>query len=357
MIFETKFRGSTRQLQDDSKLFTGHPSIVTARVSTARTVSKIARNGQATKVETAVRPNQKEGAGYANGFIQESGGNKVIGIVVPQITNNFFAGVIAGVEEMAGKEKYTTIICQSGEHIDKEKAAVKMLIDQNVSCIIISLSAETAATRKTSHLKKAISHNIKVIQFDRVDESLETDCVVNEVDNVTASIVGHLVKEGYKKIACLAGPQEIDIFRQRKEAFEKYMTKRGVSLTNRPIAFYDLTRESAKDAATRLLSLRDRPDAIVAATDLGALGVWDVANDLGLEMPADLGLCGFSNEYYTELVSPNITSADQLSFEMGREAATIFFDSISDGGNKQQKPRTITLHPKLIVRASSRRLL
>jgi len=355
-MLDTRLPGLMPQLQDEKNILHGRLSSLTAKVGILSAPNKRNRMGAIVKhMDTTVAKVAENLSDTASVLVNKHS-CRAIGVIVPDITTTFFANVIAGVEELAGHEKYMTIICQSGEQLEKEKAAVQTLIDQHVSCIIISLSAETAATHDTEHLKNAIDHQIKVIQFDRTDDTLGTDRVVNEVDTVMASIIHHFLAQGYRNIACLAGPQHIDIFKKRKEAFEKFIQKMDLPAIKDNIAYYDLTRESAKNAAAKLLSKKNRPDAIVTATDLGALGVWDVANETGLEMPKDLGLCGFSNEYYTELVSPNITSADQQSVEMGKAAARLFFESLQKKKNANQEPRTIVLHPQLIVRASSDRI-
>jgi len=284
-----------------------------------------------------------------------TGGSKAIGIVVPDITINFFAKVIAGIEEVASESKYTTIICQSKEQLIREEEAIETLINQNVACIMISIASETAKSHQSDHLKKAIANNIKVIQFDRTIENLKTDRIINEVDKVTEKIIEHFVAEGCKNIAFLAGPQDLDIFKNRKEAFEKCIEQHKLPHPKQNIAYYELTRESAREAARKLLSLKKRPNAILASTDMGALGIWDVAKEMSLHIPNDIAIFGFSNDFYTQLVSPNISSVNQMSMEMGRAAATIFFDSLTEVGKKSKKPRTVTLDSEVLIRASSQR--
>ncbi|MES2775683.1 MAG: LacI family DNA-binding transcriptional regulator [Bacteroidota bacterium] len=284
-----------------------------------------------------------------------TGGSKSIGIIVPDITINFFAKVIAGIEEVASEKKYTTIICQSKEQLATEEEAVSALINQHVACIMISIATGTAQGNYSEHLKKAISHNIKVVQFDRTFDGLKTDRVINEVEKVTEKIIEHFVDQGYKNIAFLAGPQDLDIFRNRKAAFEKCIQKFKLPNPKQNIATYELTRESARTAARKLLSQKKRPDAILASTDMGALGVWDVAKEMELHIPNQIAMCGFSNDFYTQLVSPNISSVNQMSLEMGRAAANIFFDSLNDANQKTKKPRTVILESEVIVRASTLR--
>jgi LacI family transcriptional regulator, repressor for deo operon, udp, cdd, tsx, nupC, and nupG len=280
-----------------------------------------------------------------------TGSAKTIGIIVPDITNNFFAKIIAGIEEVASQNKYTTIICQTHEELNKEQHAIDTLLNQYVACILFSHSAETAKTGRLEHMQKALSHNTKLIQFDRTNATLNTDCVINDIENVMEEVVRHFIDQGYKRIGFIAGPQEIDIFEKRKTVLEKQLQQFAPSLKLQT-TFFDLTRESSRAAARKLLSAKKRPDVILASTDLGALGVWDTAKEMQLRIPDDLALCGFSNEFYTELVTPNITSVNQRGLEMGQAAASIFFER-----NKDPKAgrSVIVLKPELMIRESTTR--
>ena len=326
-------------------------NITPATVSRALSNSKAISN--ATKklvMEKAKKLNYKPNA---HAFNLRMGGSRTIGVIVPQITINFFSKAIAGIEEIASLNNYTTIICQSNDDFETEKKAVETLINQNVACIMISLAAGTS---NTSHLADAIKSNVKVIQFDRTDESLSTDRVINEVDETVAAMMQHLYQQGYRNIAYLAGPPNIGIFKKRREAFEKNIKKLRLPSVKKSIEQYNLDRESARAAARRLLTQKKRPDAIFASSDLGALGAWEVAKELDIKVPEELGICGFSNELYTEIISPSLTTVNQFSLKMGQVAGNIFFDSINNKITSSSKPVTVMIEPKLIIRESTVRV-
>jgi LacI family repressor for deo operon, udp, cdd, tsx, nupC, and nupG len=323
-------------------------NITPATVSRALNGNKLISD--ATKQQVAIMAKKLNYKHNAHASNLRTGGSKTIGVVVPQITINFFSKAIAGIEEVASLNGYTIIICQSDDDFEKEKAAVETLINQNVACIMISLAA---GTKSTEHLQEAINNNVRVIQFDRTDESLPTDRVINEIDNVVAEMVQHLFDQGYRNIAYLAGPQNIDIFRKRREAFERNIKKLGFPLVKKNIEHYDLDRDSSRMAARKLLTQKKRPDAIFASSDLGALGAWEMARELGIQIPEELAICGFSNEFYTEIVSPSITTVNQFSQKMGQVAGNILFDSINNKLPNSEKPVTVIVKPELIVREST----
>ncbi len=126
------------------------------------------------------------------------GSSKTIGVIVPKINTAFFSNAIAGIEEACYENNHNLIICQSDESYIKETKVVATLIHQNVDCILISLSIET---QSTAHLQNIINHNIALVQFDRVDDTLRSHMVVNDNKKATYKAVKYLIDMGYRKIA------------------------------------------------------------------------------------------------------------------------------------------------------------
>jgi LacI family transcriptional regulator len=280
------------------------------------------------------------------------GENKTIGVVVPRINQNFFANVIAGIEEATYKQGYNLIICQSNESYQKEVQCINTLINQDVDCIVISISVET---NDHKHLQNVMEHNIKLIQFDRVAEELETLKVINDNEQASFEAISHLISQGYQRIALLEGPQNLTIFRQRKEGYLRALKKYDMPVLADLIIENAWTKELGAEATRRLLSLSNPPDAIFASTsDFSALGVLEVATAMNISVPSKLGICGYSNEDFTEITSPSITTIDQFSFYMGKTVANLYFQELE---NKETDtvPKVISIKPKLITRSSTQK--
>jgi LacI family repressor for deo operon, udp, cdd, tsx, nupC, and nupG len=278
------------------------------------------------------------------------GHSKTIGIIVPRINQNFFSNVIAGVEEATYEKDYNLIICQSGESQEKEIKCVNTLMHQQVDCIVISISADS---HDYKHLKNVIDHGIQLIQFDRVIDELETLKVINDNEQASFEAVSHLVEQGYKRIALLEGPQNLNIFRQRKTGYLNAFKKYNVPVIDELIIENAWTKELGAEATRKLLSLTNPPDAIFASTsDFSALGVLEVAIAMGFKVPHELGICGYSNEPFTELTSPSITTIDQFSVYMGKTIADLYFQEM-ENKDTMVVPKTISIKPRLIVRSST----
>ncbi|MDB5133645.1 MAG: cytR [Mucilaginibacter sp.] len=280
------------------------------------------------------------------------GQSKTIGIVVPRINQNFFSNVIAGIEEASYQKGYNLVICQSNESHVKEIQCVNTLINQHVDCIVISVSAEGG---DYSHLQNVIDSGIQLIQFDRVASELKTLKVLNDTEQVSMEAVSHMIEQGYKRIALLEGPQNLDIFIQRKAGYLNALKKNNMPIINELVVENAWTKELGATATRALLNLPNPPDAIFASTsDFSALGVLEVASAMGIKVPSELGICGYSNEAFTEITSPSITTIDQFSIYMGKSIADLYFREM-DQEESSRTPITISIKPELIIRASTSR--
>ena len=300
-------------------------------------------------LKTAAELNYKRNTLASN---LRKGQSKTIGIVVPRINQNFFSNVIAGIEEATYEKGYNLIICQSNESQEKEIKCINTLINQQVDCIVISISADS---HDYKHLKNVIEHGIQLIQFDRVIDELETLKVINDNEHASFEAVSHLIEQGYKRIALLKGPQNLDIFKQRKVGYLAALNKYGLPVIDELIIENAWTKELGAEATRKLLSLPKPPDAIFASTsDFSALGVLEVATAMGFKVPDQLGILGYANEAFTELTSPSITTIDQFSVYMGRTVADLYFKEI-ENKDTLVVPKTISIKPKLIIRSSTSR--
>ncbi len=303
-------------------------------------------------IKTAAEMNYKRNTLASN---LRKGKSQTIGIVVPRINQNFFANVIAGIEQVTYKRGYSLVICQSDELHDKEVQCVNTLINQHVECIVISVAADG---NNYTHLQNVIDHHIRLIQFDRVVEGLETLKVINNNEQASMEAVLHMISQGYRRIALLEGPQNLDVFRQRRAGYIKALQAHNLPVIKELMIPNAWTKERGVKAVRGLLGLPKPPDAIFASRDdFSALGVLEAATAMGIKVPAQLGICGYSNEAFTSITSPSITTVDQRSLEMGKAIANAYF---LKADNKSAHPGNvsdvISIEPTLIARNSTQRL-
>lgn len=309
--------------------------------------SNVSESTKALILKTAKELNYRQNSMASN---LRKGENQTIGVVVPRINQNFFSNVISGIEEVTYQKGYNLIICQSNESYEREVKCVDTLINQHVSCIFLSISADFA---DNEHLKSITEHGIKLIQFDRVDDTMDTYKVLTGNEEAAFEAVEHLIAQGYKRIALLEGPQNLNIFRLRKAGYLNALGKHGFPIIDELIRENAWTRELGAKATEDLLALPEPPDAIFASTsDFAALGVLDVAQSRGIQVPQQLGICGFSNEAFSEITQPSLTTVDQFSKEIGKNVANLYFHKMKKDGNQEQN-KIVNVKPKLIIRNSS----
>jgi DNA-binding LacI/PurR family transcriptional regulator len=272
-----------------------------------------------------------------------------IGVIVPNL-DYVLSMMVRGIDEVALEAGYTVMVCQSNESFGREIVNARRLLDSLVDGFIISVSSET---KSFEHFKKITERNLPLVVFDRVTPQLAAPSV--RLDNEEGGFLAteHLIEQGYKRIAILAGPKNLGISNKRMQgylnALKKYKIKKDDSL----IVHCDFNQEYAYTATKELLSHKKKPDAIFTISDRMAIGAMLAIKELGLKMPEDIGLVGFNNEPVTSLVTPQISSIDMPAFEIGKAAAKLFIETVH---NSEEMPHDeIVLKPKLLVRESSKR--
>ncbi|MCW0483015.1 LacI family DNA-binding transcriptional regulator [Gaoshiqia sediminis] len=271
---------------------------------------------------------------------------RMIGVIVPDLVTHFYASIISGIESLAKEKGYFILIASSNESAEKEKESIENLRKARVEGLLICLSQETT---DTGHFENLLEQGIPLVFFDRV-------CLQGQIPTVTADnaeaagkITRHFYEQGYRRIAFISGPEQLNISRERLAGY-----KAGLEACNLPvdpdlIERCNLSHDSARQAMSRLLKLPNPPDAVFGINDTVAFAVMKEIKEHGLRIPRDMGLVGFTDEFHATVVEPQLTSITHPTFEMGRKAAELFFDKIE----KNAPPETIILQTKLVVRESS----
>ena len=295
----------------------------------------------------ALELNYKQNSHAAN---LRQGSSKIIGVIVPHINQSFFSEAIAGIEEVCFEHNHGLIICQSHEFFKQECKAIDTLIHQNVDCILISVSAET---QSASHLETIRKNKIQLIQFDRCIDTLDSYRVLNDNKEASYNVVKNLINEGYKKIAFLGGPEHLTVFKNRKEGYLKAIKEAGLLIPYNYIVDDVLYSKKASEAAEEILSLKEPPDAFFTVSDHQSLEVFKIAESMGIMIPQQLGIFGFANEDFGEIIKPALSSVDQRSKELGKQAANLYFKKIRSKNEDPAADKRIIIESQIIIRESS----
>lgn len=272
-----------------------------------------------------------------------------IGVIVPNL-DFVLASMVKGIDEVALEAGYTVMVCQSNESFGREIVNTRRLLDSLVDGLIISVSSET---KVFDHFKKIQQNKMPMVVFDRVTHDLVAPSV--RIDNKDGGFQAteHLIEQGYKRIAILAGPKNLEISNSRLDGYLTALKKNKIKVDNDLIIHCDFNQDYAYLATKELLSMKKRPDAIFTISDRMAIGAMLAIKEKKLRMPEDIGLVGFNNEPVTGLVSPGISSVDQPAFELGKVAAKLFIETMHN--NEDMSHVEEILKPKLVIRESSMR--
>jgi LacI family transcriptional regulator len=279
------------------------------------------------------------------------GRSKLLGIVVPYIEGRFFPSVVHGIETAATKAGYSVIICQSNEDVVQERRNLDTLLSAQVAGVLVSLSRTTLDFK---YFDKLRSRGLPLVFFDRIMEGENVNAVVLDDQEGGYVSTRHLLEQGYRRIAHLAGPQHMSIYRNRRQGYFDALREAGLPEDERLVVYSEMTQEQGIAGMRQLLALPNPPDAVFAAGDYCALGAMLEARRQGLHIPQDLAITGFSNESFTVVTEPAITSIDQRCEEMGQAAVRLLLELI-DAQGQPFAPRQVALRPKLLVRGSSLR--
>lgn len=281
-----------------------------------------------------------------------SGKTNIIGVIVPEFHVTFFSSVVHGIEKVMNENGYNILLYQSNESSEHEISGIKTLLQLQVDGILVSPSS---ATHDYDAFKEIKNRNIPLIIFDRIMDGLEVPSV--HIDDYKGGYIAteHLIQQGYKHIIHLTAVQNIKIFNERLrgylDALKHYNVDAREELIIKGNFSIDFGKEVIKDLSQRAINY----DAVFALEDYTAMGAMEELKTREIKIPEEVGVIGFSNEAFGELVSPKLSTIDQQTVKMGEEAARLFL-KISKKEDDIDTVENIVLEPLLISRESSKRI-
>jgi len=276
--------------------------------------------------------------------------NNIIGVIVPELANHFFSGVLSGMETVAEEKDYHVIVCQSSEDYNKEIRNVQTLIKARVCGVLIS---QSKATTKYDHFQELLDNDIPVIFFDRICTGIDTDKVVVDDYSGTFTAVEYMIKTGCRRIAFFTAPMHLEISKNRKNGYLDALRKYQLPVDESLIRVAD-TKSLGYEKAMEILQEPDRPDGFMAMNDYTASGILVATKELGLRVPEEISIFGFSNSNISQDTDPMLSTMDQRPIEVGEQAMELILEKIENPENTSRKNKIIKT--SLIARQTTRTL-
>lgn len=265
--------------------------------------------------------------------------SKLLGLIVPTISNPFFPELCRGAEDAANERGYSLVICNSDTSAEKEEKYINILKEQQVDGLIISSRSGLSSTSLNLLLK-----NTHYVQLDRTEqEAISGVRLDNEQGGYLAG--RHLIELGHSQIACITGPESIRNSRDRMKGFKRALEE--AALEPVMIREGDFSLESAYSHAKDILATTT-VTAIFTCNDMMACGVYRAAYDNQIAIPHDLSVIGFDDVPLVSALLPPLTTIRQDMYGMGRKSAELLIQQIEQGAND-----FVIFSPELVVREST----
>ncbi|PVE22279.1 hypothetical protein DC522_22080 [Microvirga sp. KLBC 81] len=271
-----------------------------------------------------------------------------VGVLIADITNPIFPQIVKGIDDVLSARGHTILLCNTDENPQKQLALASSLVDRHVDgLILVSQSLETQAIRDL------LEGGPPCVFVNR--RPYEAADYVGP-DNIQAInlLVDHLVGLGHKKVGYIAGPESSSTSRERLLQFSVALERYGLSSKPEWIFPGNYTIECGREAVRRMMTLSDRPTAIMAANDISALGIIDEAQNRGLSVPEDLSVTGFDDVLgFSDLLPHSLsmrglTTICQPKWEIGVAAAEMLLRRLAEG--REANLQSVVLPVSLKVR-------
>ncbi|HZW39408.1 MAG TPA: LacI family DNA-binding transcriptional regulator [Ignavibacteriaceae bacterium] len=256
---------------------------------------------------------------------------QIIGFVLPEIEGEFYTEVIKGIDKVAYGSGYHMIVASSHSERSIVETLTNFMKRNFVDGVIVMIPAVNQQVKELIE-----GSRVPVVIINAKNEIDNVDTV--SIDNYQGaySITNYLIKNsGYKKIAIIKGPAQNNDALERFEGYLSALTDNNIEVNDNWIIEGDFTMKGGELACSRLLTLSDRPDAIFACNDIMAIGCYKVINNLGLNIPDDIGVAGFDHINLSEFILPHLTTVHVPKEELGTEAGKLLIDRIEKGDTKE----------------------
>ncbi|GAA3388468.1 LacI family DNA-binding transcriptional regulator [Cryptosporangium minutisporangium] len=275
-----------------------------------------------------------------------AGRSRTVGLVVPDVTNPFFADVARGAEAVADRHDVVVILYNTGASPERELRYFGQLEERRVQGVLV-----TPVDQQSRHLDELLRRGTPVVLVDR--HSARRDVCSVAVDDVWGGRLAaeHLVEQGHRRLAFVGGPLVVPQVTDRLAGAREVADETGTAVEVIETPGLTVAAGRAAGAAIARRASRTRPTAAFCANDLLALGLLQAVTREGLRVPQDVAIVGYDDIDYAAGAAVPLTTVQQPREELGQVAADLLFDSIDFA--ERHRHRQVVFQPELVVRESS----
>ena len=272
-----------------------------------------------------------------------------IGLVIPDISNPFFANIAHNIEVETRKRGYAIFLCDSQESTDIEIESLKLLESRNVDGLIISPVGQTS-----EHLKVFENSDKPIVIVDRYFPNLKLPSVASDNFQGALDAVQHLLEHGHKRILCLQGLQGTTPNEMRVQGYIDAHEKNNTEIDDSLIVGDKFDDRSGYIYTKYVLKEKKHFSAIFALSNLIALGALRALAEEGLRVPEDISIVSFDDYPYSAYLATPMTTVRQNNDALGKTAVKMFFEQFESGGKAGKN--VVFIPTELIPRKSVKNL-
>jgi len=295
------------------------------------------------RIEALLRETEYQPNGVARGLKLRQ--TLVLAVVIPDITNPFFAALFRGVEDAASPRGYNVLLCNTDGSPARQRSHLQSLHARRVDGVIMASSfLKDPTVRWLRH------QGVPYVLVNRFSDESH-DAFVGSDDLVGGRLATeHLAELGHRRIGHLAGKPTVSTGVMRRRGYLVALADRGIAADPRLVVESGYTEEGGARAAERLLALPNRPTGIFAVTDMTAVGALGVARRMGLRIPEDVAIVGYNDIPLATRIVPALTTVHVPIHDFGAVAARLLLEQIETGAPSR---RRVVFNPELVVRGST----
>jgi len=282
--------------------------------------------------------------------------SKTLGLIIPDISNPFFAEISKGISARAAEYGYNIILCDTEDSYELTMRYLRILVSKNVDGIIMTLSKDIKDSNDTnlSQIEKFFeNHTLPVVLVERSDPLIMADCVVVNHQMGSHLASNHLIEMGHTNVGCITGPSHLEATKFRLKGFKMAFEENGIKFRDELVVEGNYHIESGYVGAQKLLDIDKSITAIQVFNDMMAYGVFECLKDKGISIPEKISVVGFDDIFFSKMLYVPLTTIALPIHQMGEKAVQLLTERIS---NRKLPFRCNIVEPKLVVRSSTRNI-
>lgn len=274
---------------------------------------------------------------------------KLIGVIVPELVHYYFASILKGIEEEAEAHGYRIMVAQSGELYEREVRLCQSFYENKVCGVIVSQAKDT---QHYEHFQRLIDAGVPLVFYDRICTGVNASRVVVDDYMGAYNAVTHLINTGCRRIAYFGSQLNLEIAKNRYNGYKDALLKHGLPFREELTRICD-NRSDAEQITPSLFDGDFYPDAFFAVNDDTAIGILYSVKRMGLRVPEDISICGFTNGDRSIACDPMLTTVEQRGVRVGEEAANILIGHV-EGSIPLDHAEKRVVRTRLILRGTTR---